>query len=86
MVPNLMNIEQAQTKHELRIRQLIIHGLVEVLELFPQYTIGQHLSYLTDKNIFKFTDEQVLKVLEKYKDKLEDEVLEGEEIYFEEEL
>lgn len=92
MVSNLMNEHlQTNSKQALRIRQLIIHGLVEILELYPQYSIAQHLCYLTDrklegKDCYKFTDNEILKEIEKYNEKLEEEVIEGEEVYFEAEL
>jgi hypothetical protein len=75
------------TRNRIRIKQLIIHEIVEILELYPQYDIAQHITYLADrKGFYRFTDDQVLKEIQRYKNKLEDEILEGEEEYYETEL
>lgn len=76
-----------ESKQKMRVIQLLIHELVEILELYPQYGVAQHLSYLTDKKgFYKFTDDQVIKEIQRYRNKLEDEVLAGDEEYFETEL
>jgi len=76
-----------ESKQKMRVIQLLIHELVEILELYPQYDVAQHLSYLTDKKgFYKFTDDQVIKEIQRYRNKLEDEVLAGDEEYFETEL
>ena len=54
-----------------KIRQLIIHNLIEIIELNTNYTVAQHLSYLSDKtNFYEMTDVQVLKKIEDYRRKL----------------
>ena len=76
-----------ESKQKMRVIQLIIHELVELLELYPQYSVAQHLSYLSDKKgFYRFTDDQVIKEIQRYRNKLEDEILSGEEEYYEEEL
>jgi len=87
MVSNKMINTMIDSKYRNKITQLIIHELTEILALYPQYSAAQHLSYLTDKkNAHRMNDDQVLKEIQKYRNKLEDEVIEGEEEYFETEL
>lgn len=76
-----------QNKKKIQINQLIIHNLIEIIELYPKYTITQHISYISDKkDFFKWSNEMFLKEIEKYKDRLEEDSSEGDEEFFEEEL
>lgn len=88
MEPNkLIQLEMTESKQKMRIIQLIIHELIEILELYPQYTVAQHLDYLCDiKGFYRFTDDKVIKEIQRYRNKLEDEILAGQEEYFETEL
>lgn len=82
-----IELEMTENKESIRTKQLIIHELAEIFEAYPQYPIAQHLNYLTDKkNSWKFTNDELLKQIQKYRGKLEDEILEGDEEYFEDYL
>ena len=66
--------EQKENRERLKIRQHIVHNLIEVLEIYTGYTVAEHLSYLADKSSFyKMTDSQVLKEIERYRRKLEED-------------
>jgi hypothetical protein len=56
-----------------QIKQQIFHHLVEIVELFPQYTISQHLVHVMRPQTgnYNWTDEELLKKFEKYRDELE---------------
>ncbi len=52
----------------------IIHNLVEIIEIYSSYRVSQHLSYLMDKKgSYKWSNEELLRQVELYKDKLENE-------------
>lgn len=70
--------------------QLIFHNLMEVVDLFPQYTLTQHLYHIMrkkgdDQDVYSWKDEKLLKKFEEYKDELEVELasakLEAEDEY-----
>lgn len=82
-----IDFKMAETKESIRIKQLIIHELAEIIEAYPHYNVAEHLCYLTDrKNAYRLTNKEFLKEIEKYRNKLEEEIIEGEEEYFETEL
>ncbi len=84
-----INIEKQMTdnKKDIRTRQLIVHEVAEIIEAYSEYTVAQHLSYILDKiNSYYFDNERFLKEVQKYRSKLEDDIIEGEEEYFETEL
>ncbi len=63
-----------QTRKNKQNRQLIIHSIAEIIELYPHYTVAEHLSYLCDKsNFFKWSDEEFFSRIEKYRDKLDED-------------
>lgn len=66
-------------KQKLQVEQQIFHSLIELVALYPKYTIAQHLAgILRKKNPaikeFYFWDNAtLLKRVESYKDELENE-------------
>lgn len=60
-----------------QIKQQIFHHFVEILELFPQYTIAQHIVHIMrpQSNAYNFTNEQLLKKFEEYRDELENDLV-----------
>lgn len=77
-------------KHRMQTTQQIIHNLLEIIELFPQYTVSQHLAFIirrkdsNGKELYFWKDEELLKKVEQHKEELEDELVsekeEGEDI------
>lgn len=68
------------TKQTMQIKQLIFHNLMQIVEMFPQYTVAQHLYFILrrkDENspeLYFWDDIKVLKKFEDYKDELETEL------------
>lgn len=64
------------SKQEAQIKQQIFHHFMEIIELFPQYTVAQHLVHIMRprSEAYKFTSEQLLKKFENYRDELENEL------------
>jgi hypothetical protein len=63
-------------KSKIQTKQQIFHQLVEVVELFPQYTIAQHLVHIMRPHTgcYQWSDDDLLKKFEKYRDELENEL------------
>lgn len=66
-------------KHSMQVKQLIFHNLMQIVELFPQYTVAQHLYHIMRKkgdtqDVYYWKDEKMLKKFEDYKDELETEL------------
>lgn len=61
-------------------KQQIFHHLVEIVELFPQYSIAQHLTHVMRPHTgsYEWIDETLLKKFERYRDELENDALEEE--------
>jgi hypothetical protein len=73
-------------KQQNQVKQQIFHHLVEIVELFPQYTTVQHLVHIMrpQTGCYSWSEEQLLKKFEKYRDELENELadkVEAEEDY-----
>jgi len=76
-----MNIENNQTiksdKKKMQTTQQIFHNLLELTELYPEYTITQHLSGILRrknpnvKESYFWSNDQLLKRIENYKQELE---------------
>lgn len=66
-------------KRKMQIIQQIFHNLGEVVELYPQYSVAQHLSAILrrkeGKEFYHWNNDELLKRIEQHKDELE-----GEEI------
>ena len=68
-------------KKKMQVTQQIFHTLGEIVELYPQYSIPQHLSAILrrkdtkDKEFFFWNDEELLKKIQAHKEELEGEDL-----------
>lgn len=73
----------------MQVTQQIFHNLLEIAELYPQYSLSQHLATITrakgGKELFHWKDEDLLKRIEQHKAELEgDEMMnipQGEDEY-----
>jgi hypothetical protein len=60
---------------ELKTIQLVFFTLLDIVEQYPEYTIAQHFDFiLKDKRSFSFSNSKLLKIVENYKLKLDNEV------------
>ena len=68
-------------KKKLQTIQQIFHNLSETIELYPQYSVAQHLASIlrrkddNGKEFYYWNNEELLKKIEQHKDELD-----GEEI------
>jgi hypothetical protein len=64
---------------QIQIKSQIIHNFVEVIELFPQYTLAQHMVHILrpQTGCYQWSDAELLKKVEKYRDELENELVEN---------
>lgn len=64
---------KAQTK------QQIFHHFIEIVELFPQYSIAQHIVHVMrpQTGCYQWTDEDLLKKFENYRDELESDLVDN---------
>jgi hypothetical protein len=62
-------------KQKIQIKQQIFHHFAEIVELFPRYTIAQHLVHVLrpQTGLYQWNDEELLKKFEKYRDELEND-------------
>lgn len=65
------------SKKDIQIKQQIFHHFVEIVELFPQYSIAQHIVHVMRPHTgcYQWNDDELLKKFEKYRDELENEVV-----------
>ena len=72
-------------RKNMQIKQQIFHNLIEITELYPQYTTTQHLSAIlrrkndSGKQFHSWTEEELLKKIEQHKTELENEQFEETE-------
>jgi hypothetical protein len=72
-------------KKKMQVIQQIFHGLSEVVELYPQYSVSQHITTIlrrkkeTGKKPNEWTNDELLKKIEQHKDELENEQLDETE-------
>jgi hypothetical protein len=69
-----------KTKQQISIEQQFLYTLAQVIEIFPQYTISQHLAHFLrkksdTKSPYFWSDENVLHKLELYYDELKQDLL-----------
>lgn len=66
-------------KQKIQTKQQIFHHFVEIVELFPQYTIAQHMVHILRPHTgcYNWTEEDLLKKFEKYRDELENELVDN---------
>lgn len=68
-------------KQRMQITQQIFHNLLEIVELYPQYSVSQHLATISrrksssGKELFYWSNEELLKKVEAHKSELEGEDL-----------
>ena len=68
-------------KKRMQNSQQIIHNLLEIIELYPQYTFAQHLATISrrkdpkGKELIHWTDAELLKRIEQHKTELEGDEL-----------
>lgn len=68
-------------KVRMQTTQQIFHNLLEIVELYPQYSVAQHLAAIsrkkssTGKELFHWSDQELLKKIENHKTELEGEDL-----------
>lgn len=76
---------QTKTKQQIRTEQQFLYTLAQIIEIFPQYTIAQHLSHfmrtkgLESKDVYFWQDETILRKLESYYDELKSDLLDQTE-------
>jgi hypothetical protein len=64
-------------KRKMQTTQQIFHNLLEIVELYPQYSVSQHLAAISrrknpnGKELFYWSDEELLKKIESHKSELE---------------
>jgi hypothetical protein len=63
----------------MQVNQQIFHNLLEIVELYPSYSLTQHLAAILrskgGKEFFHWKDEELLKRIEQHKAELEGEDL-----------
>jgi hypothetical protein len=66
------------SKQKIQTKQQIFHNFVEIVELFPQYTIAQHMIHTMrpQTGSYQWSDEELLRKFEKYRDELENDLVE----------
>ena len=75
-------------KKRAQILQQIFHNLSEIVELYPQYSVAQHLSAIlrrksdVGKQFHLWDNDELLKKVEQHKDELEGEELMNDETEF----
>ena len=68
-------------KVRMQTTQQIFHNLLEIVELYPQYSVSQHLATISrrkntnGKELFHWSDQELLKKIEQHKTELEGEDL-----------
>lgn len=65
------------SKSNIQVKKQIFHHLVEIIELFPQYTTAQHIVHIMrpQTGCYNWSDEELLRKFEKYRDELENELV-----------
>lgn len=68
-----MSNKQIQTKSQ------IFHNFAEIVELFPQYSIAQHMVHILRPvtGCYQWSDTELLRKFEKYRDELENELIDN---------
>lgn len=67
------------SKQKIQTKQQIFHHFVEIVELFPQYTIAQHIVHVMrpQTGSYQISDEELLKKFEDYRDELESDLVDS---------
>lgn len=63
----------------MKTKQLILKELLEIIELWPSIPVAQHLRLILrpNKDIYNWTDEELLKKTEKYRYELDEDANES---------
>lgn len=66
-------------KRKIQVEQQIFHILVDIVEMYPQYTLSQHLCHILrrkeeSKEPYFWNDDLLLKKFEDYYDELKQEL------------
>lgn len=66
-------------KRKIQIEQQVFHILLDIVELYPQYSLSQHLCHILrkkedTKEAYFWTDEVLLKKFEDYYDELKQDL------------
>jgi hypothetical protein len=66
-------------KNRIQTEQQIIHLLINIVEMYPQYTMSQHVCHILRKKggaeeSYHWQDEQLLKRFEDYYDELKQDL------------
>lgn len=69
-----------KTKERIQAEQQIFHLLLNIVEMFPQYSITQHLTHILRKknelkDVYDWSDELLLKKFEDYYDELKNDLV-----------
>jgi hypothetical protein len=67
----------SNNKKGMQIKQQIFHHFAEIVELYPQYSVTQHMIHVMrpQTGSYQWNDEELLKKFEKYRDELENELV-----------
>lgn len=73
-------MHNVKTKQQIRVEQQFLYTLAQIIEIFPQYTMAQHISHFMrskgdGKNTYFWSDETLLSKLEAYYDELKTDLL-----------
>lgn len=72
-------------KKKMQVIQQLFHNLSEIVELYPQYSVAQHLSAILrrksegGKQFHLWDNDELLKKIEQHKDELEGEEIMNDE-------
>lgn len=73
-------MQNVKTKQQIRTEQQFLYILAQIIEIFPQYTMAQHISHFIrtkgdSKGVYFWSDETLLHKLEAYYDELKTDLL-----------
>ena len=73
-------MQNVKTKQQIRTEQQFLYTLAQVIEIFPQYTMTQHINHFLrskgdGKSVYFWSDETLLHKLEAYYDELKTDLL-----------
>jgi len=73
-------MQNVKTKQQIRTEQQFLYILAQIIEIFPQYTMAQHISHFLrskgdGKSVYFWSDETLLHKLEAYYDELKTDLL-----------
>jgi hypothetical protein len=77
--PIILKKMNNKTKQQAQVEQQIVYNLVQIIEVFDQYSLSKHLLHILrkkqdDQDPYFWSDEKLLKKIEKYYDELNTEL------------